>query len=99
MSAAIASWAARLTSAGAGKSGKPWDRFTAPCSMACRVISRITDSVKRATLVLRKDFGRVAVSFIKRQRSTMDGSTAAAVQARLPILERRRWRLGQWDDS
>jgi hypothetical protein len=37
----------RLISAGAGKSGKPCERFTAPCLMASRVISRMTDSVKR----------------------------------------------------
>src|ERR1700719_1633803 len=64
MSAAIASCAARLISAGAGKSGKPCDRFTALCSRAWRVISRITDSVKCATLWLRNDFGWVAVSVI-----------------------------------
>src|SRR5579859_2554663 len=36
-------------SAGAGKSGKPWARLIAPCSIASRVISRITDSVKTPT--------------------------------------------------
>jgi hypothetical protein len=35
-------------SSGAGKSGKPCERLTAPCLSASRVISRITDSVKRA---------------------------------------------------
>src|SRR5713226_5517590 len=50
MSAAMASWAARLISAGAGKSGKPWARLTAPWRIARRVISRITDSVKRSAL-------------------------------------------------
>src|SRR5258706_15694171 len=34
-------------SSGAAKSGKPWERFTAPCLSASRVISRMTDSVKR----------------------------------------------------
>src|SRR5215469_6524716 len=48
MSAAIASWAARLISAGAGKSGKPCDKLIAPYCSARRVISRITDSVKRS---------------------------------------------------
>src|ERR1700693_5302991 len=45
MSADIASCAARLISAGAAKSGKPCERFTALCCNARRVISRITDSV------------------------------------------------------
>src|SRR5215217_1101406 len=45
MSWSIASIARRLMSAGAGKSGKPCERFTAPCFNASRVISRITDSV------------------------------------------------------
>src|SRR5687767_15289323 len=44
-SAAIASIALRLMSSGAEKSGKPCERFTAPCFSASRVISRITDSV------------------------------------------------------
>src|ERR1700683_2268152 len=50
MSAAIASCAARLISMGAGKSGKPCDKFTASYWMANRVISRITDSVNCAVL-------------------------------------------------
>ena len=49
-SASIASTAACLTSAGAGKSGKPCARLTASCSIARRVISRITDSVNDAAL-------------------------------------------------
>src|SRR5208337_2052823 len=55
-SAATASCAACLISAGAGKSGNPCARLTAPCSIACRVISRMTDSVKCPTLSLRKCF-------------------------------------------
>src|SRR5580700_2079233 len=50
MSAAIASCAARLISAGAGKSGKPCERLTALCCRARRVISRMTDSVNWAAL-------------------------------------------------
>src|ERR1700731_324912 len=46
--------AACLRSTGAAKSGKPWARFTAPWRMASRVISRITDSVKRAVRSLLK---------------------------------------------
>src|SRR5256885_15498054 len=34
-------------SSGAAKSGKPCDKFTAPCLSASRVISRMTDSVNR----------------------------------------------------
>src|SRR5579863_5037862 len=52
-SAATAFCAACLISAGAEKSGNPCARFTALCNMAWRVISRITDSVKRPTLSLR----------------------------------------------
>src|SRR4029077_4845102 len=45
MSSAIVLRAASLISSGAAKSGNPWDRLTAPCFNASRVISRITDSV------------------------------------------------------
>src|SRR5580658_3235119 len=57
MSAAIASCAARLISPGAGKSGKPCDKFTALYWMANRVISRITDSVNCA--VFEESSGRM----------------------------------------
>src|SRR5437764_8033119 len=40
-----------LMSSGAGKSGKPCERLTAPCLKASRVISRMTDSVKRLALL------------------------------------------------
>src|SRR5918998_189294 len=46
-SSLIAAAAARFKSSGAGKSGKPCERLTAPCFKASRVISRMTDSVKR----------------------------------------------------
>src|SRR5713226_6295716 len=42
--------ATRLMSSGAGKSGNPCERFTAPYFIASRVISRITDSVNRLAL-------------------------------------------------
>src|SRR5258706_9479546 len=45
MSSAMALRAASLISSGAAKSGNPWDRLTAPCCKAKRVISRMTDSV------------------------------------------------------
>src|ERR1700682_2907276 len=47
MSSAMACIATRFMSSGAAKSGKPCERFTAPYFIASRVISRITDSVKR----------------------------------------------------
>src|SRR5260370_8188881 len=45
MSSEMALRGASLISSGAAKSGNPWDRLTAPCFKAKRVISRITDSV------------------------------------------------------
>src|ERR1700747_2888526 len=50
MSSEMAWRAASFTSAGAAKSGKPCERFTAPCFIASRVISRITDSVNCSAL-------------------------------------------------
>src|ERR1043165_6407958 len=47
MSCSMASIARCLMSAGAEKSGKPCERFTAPYFSASRVISRITDSVNK----------------------------------------------------
>src|SRR5213593_3403283 len=49
-SAWIARQAASLIAAGAAKSGNPWARLIAPWRRARRVISRITDSVKRPAL-------------------------------------------------
>src|SRR5215213_9514786 len=46
-SSLMAAAAARLRSSGAGKSGNPCERLTAPYLRASRVISRMTDSVKR----------------------------------------------------
>lgn len=44
-----ATWASRSRIAwGGSKSGKPWDRFTAPYFRETRVIRRITESVKLA---------------------------------------------------
>src|SRR6266550_1299300 len=42
--------ATRLMLSGAGKSGKPCERLTAPYFIASRVISRITDSVNKLAL-------------------------------------------------
>src|SRR5277367_481443 len=66
ISAEIASCAARLISAGAGKSGNPCERFTAPWRSARRVISRITDSVKRSAF-------RESVGLAARARSGWAG--------------------------
>jgi hypothetical protein len=51
-SAKSAAAAASLRSVGAGKSGKPCARLTAPASTASRFISRMTDSVNEAALRL-----------------------------------------------
>src|SRR6266481_2844496 len=50
MSSEMACRAASLTWAGAAKSGKPCERLTAPCFIARRVISRMTDSVNCSAL-------------------------------------------------
>src|ERR1700756_1000340 len=50
MSSEIAWRAGFFSLAGAAKSGKPCERFTAPCFIASRVISRITDSVNCSAL-------------------------------------------------
>src|SRR5437588_589507 len=91
MSAAIASCAARLISAGAGKSGKPCARLTASYIIAFRVISRITDSVKCATLPLRKDFVCVATSAIPGEIIRSDRELATESH---PIRQRGRRDLG-----
>src|SRR4026207_497309 len=51
-SAKSAAAAASLISSGAGKSGKPWARLTAPCATASRLVSRMTDSVNRSAFAL-----------------------------------------------
>src|SRR5258706_11483319 len=65
MSSEMACRAASFISAGAAKSGKPCERFTALCFSASRVISRISDSVncsafaesmRRATCVIVDSF-------------------------------------------
>src|SRR5215471_18275099 len=50
MSSEMAWRAASLISSGAAKSGKPWERLTALCLIAKRVISRMTDSVNCSAL-------------------------------------------------
>src|SRR5579862_578033 len=60
MSSSMAFCAARFTSAGAGKSGKPCDKLMALYCSASRVISRMTDSVNCSALRERR--GLVAVA-------------------------------------
>src|SRR6202048_4387859 len=62
MSSEMACRAASLISAGAAKSGKPCDRFTALYCSARRVISRITDSVNCAALAERRSLVAMARS-------------------------------------
>src|SRR5450432_3236229 len=61
MSAWIAVHAASLSGCGIGKSGIPWARLSAPCSLAMLVISRIIDSVnvfvRRAVVMLQRCSG------------------------------------------
>src|SRR5215207_5059355 len=60
-SANSAAAAASLSSVGAGKSGKPWARLTAPAWTARRFISRMTDSVKLSALrLMRRMAGSLA---------------------------------------
>ena len=70
MSAAIACCAARLISSGAAKSGNPCARLMASWSIACRVISRITDSVKRSVRALTTRFPPFAAGSMTAKRST-----------------------------
>src|ERR1700722_17088465 len=81
MSAAIASCAARLMSAGAGKSGKPCERFTALWRIASRVISRITDSVKRSAL--EESFGLAAAARVGWTGFILLGSVKSAIDIRV----------------
>src|SRR6185503_8589777 len=80
------------------KSGKPCERFTAPCLSASRVISRITDSVKR--LALRDtcrllELAGVVITFLSQSSATACKLTVCVTDfwqissqqfARLPAL-------------
>src|SRR4029077_6506596 len=83
----MASCAARLMSAGAEKSGNPCARLTASYCIACRVISRITDSVKCSTLSERKCLGW-AETWVMRsslaQETLTEGQPPSAVQRGSP---------------
>jgi hypothetical protein len=78
-SASIARRAASLISSGAGKSGKPCDRLTAPCRFASRVISRMTDSVKRAAFSDARTL-TVLPEFPRRPRPSARGRPGAGVK-------------------
>src|SRR6188768_2593158 len=78
MSASMARAAAALIASGAGKSGKPCDRLTAPCRCARRVISRMTDSVKQAAL-------RETRSFVMPER--LSGAGAASLRPCRDLVE------------
>src|SRR5437667_5029308 len=99
MSPAIASCADSLISRGAGKSGNPCARLTAPYCIAWRVISRITDSVKCATLLLRNDFDRVRVSDMEVRvtgsAQAWPSRTSTAAVAGAALASRSNGRAGQ----
>src|SRR5579864_775517 len=88
----MASWAARLISAGAAKSGNPCERFTAPYCRARRVISRITDSVNCAALEERRSLAAMARSaltgFILWLRSVEFAVNACVARDDFDVLSR-----------
>src|SRR3712207_885941 len=92
-SSRMASAAARFNSAGAGKSGKPCERLTAPWRMASRVISRMTDSVKRAAFCDTRLFveaaGLVIVN-LTASRANYPQATAMLAHSRAAGQTRRR---------
>src|SRR4051794_9521832 len=63
MLAWMAMHAASFRGCGMGKSGIPWARLSAPCSLAMRVISRITDSVN---VLVRRAVGMIEVALAAR---------------------------------
>src|SRR5882724_12011137 len=73
----MASLAAALMFSGALKSGNPCARFTALCSIASRLISRMTDSVKLEVRSLRNR-SRESMT-ICREYSSLLGSVKSAV--------------------
>src|SRR6478672_10112672 len=93
-SAKIASAAACLSSSGAGKSGKPWARLTAPWAIARRFISRMTDSVNREALALMRPVAVVVASVTRpslgrrfeRERLERDRKPRAASPGALETL-------------
>src|SRR5208283_1224244 len=74
--------AARLISAGAEKSGNPCARLTALYCIACRVISRITDSVKCSTLSERKCLGCAETGVMESKASTRSTHVGTAALGR-----------------
>src|SRR5262249_55136874 len=82
ISSEMACRAASLIASGAAKSGKPWDKFTALCFSASRVISRITDSVNCSALaeIMRREISAIVDSgeLIFLRGAVHVGSAAAA---------------------
>ena len=72
-SSAIAFRAASLTSSGAAKSGNPCERLIASCSIASRVISRITDSVNETAFFE----GRISLGHRTRSVHAREGEVAS----------------------
>src|SRR6266850_451819 len=96
---AIAWRAACLISSGASKSGKPWARLIAPWSIACRVISRMTDSVKRPAFSLVKRLFGVLPCCMGRKRSTTAPVAPSGDPARCAVHSRSMhasWRSSRW---
>src|SRR5271169_255587 len=92
----MASCAARLISAGAEKSGNPCARLTASYCIACRVISRITDSVKCSTLSERKCLGWAETGVMASKASIRDAhvGTAALGCPAGDTVEEQLWKSG-----
>src|ERR1035437_5101814 len=97
MSAAMASCAARLISAGAGKSGNPCAKLTALYCIACRVISRITDSVKCSTLSERKCLACADTGVMESKASTGDAHVGTAALG-CPAGEARSRERYKWSN-
>src|SRR5438132_4924786 len=107
MSSAIALRAASLISSGAAKSGNPWDRLTARCFKASRVISRMTDSVNCSAFAesIRREIcaiERSAAVITASQENEINGSARVATSnlrrhARLTINRPVDFRVAQDD--
>src|SRR5947207_4689037 len=87
-SASIAALAACFSSSGHGKSGKPWARFTPLCSRHNRVISRMTDSVNDAALLLtkatRRAYGRYSPVLVYSTTALISSAVSRPDQAGMP---------------
>src|ERR1700724_2622317 len=98
MSSEMAWRAASLISSGAAKSGKPWERLTALCLRARRVISRMTDSVNCSALaeIMRRAIWVMLVSGVDMRKIVDEAGPRQKVDLRRLILsgngrKRRDW--------